>query len=701
MIVDITKRILIVGLGLLGGSYARGLKRFGFHISAITKEQSSIDFALKEGIIDEGSTEIDARMIGEADLVIFALYPHIFVEWIAENQGLLKSGALITDVTGVKRSIVYKIQDILRPDVEFVAAHPMAGREVSGVENSTDRMFFGANYIVTPTEKNTPEAVETIIELGRLLGFSNVTTLSPEEHDEMIGFLSQLTHCIAITLMTCNDKENMEKQFRSKSMSSFKIQNLRVRKPLVFRAFWGFSTFFFSFFEKCDLSSCLSPPPFLPLYTAVDQSSMKKCDSFVLLRNLFSIFSKTDCNHRHNMLKYKRQGGDQRRRKENMTSIEELQHLHLNEICGIATYEAIPTHYPIHNIGRRHSGLLYTVEGEEFYAFSDKIVHAIPDSVLYIPKGEQYTITLRGEKSTVIYFDFEADNADSIRPFLINVGSHSGLRSVFFDSEHEWRRRRAESFSSCLSNFYKIISMLIRHEERYSNTASYEKISDAVLYLHAHYTDADFKIKELAKMSGRGLGHTGGTVDKFESFAGFNTELPPDQFINQVNDIGICVVGQSGNLAPCDKKLYALRDVTATVNSVPLIASSIMSKKIAAGSSSIVLDVKTGSGAFMKTLEDSKLLAQKMVDIGYSVGSLCDLNDDKSIEVEQMVEKIHLNEYLKKGLQKLKIVLSTFFLSNLLCNLFAIKLTTLNAINNTIKPMINLIPFCINQPATV
>ena len=211
MIVDITKKILIVGLGLLGGSYARGIKRFGFHISAITKEQSSIDFALKEGIIDEGSTEIDARMIGEADLVIFALYPHVFVEWIEENQGLLKSGALITDVTGVKRSIVYKIQDILRPDVEFVAAHPMAGREVSGVENSTDRMFFGANYIVTPTEKNTPEAIETIIELGRLLGFSNVTTLSPEEHDEMIGFLSQLTHCIAITLMICNDKENMEK----------------------------------------------------------------------------------------------------------------------------------------------------------------------------------------------------------------------------------------------------------------------------------------------------------------------------------------------------------------------------------------------------------------------------------------------------------------------------------------------------------
>ena len=211
MIVDVSKKILIVGLGLLGGSYARALKRFGFRISAITLDQGSIDYALRENIIDEGSTELDERIIGEADLVIFALYPHVFVEWIEKNQTLLKSGALITDVTGVKRSIVYKIQNILRPDLEFVAAHPMAGREVSGVENSTDRMFVGANYIVTPTEKNTHEAIETVIELGRLLGFSNVTTLSPEEHDDMIGFLSQLTHCIAITLMTCNDKENMER----------------------------------------------------------------------------------------------------------------------------------------------------------------------------------------------------------------------------------------------------------------------------------------------------------------------------------------------------------------------------------------------------------------------------------------------------------------------------------------------------------
>lgn len=211
MMVDVSKKILIIGLGLLGGSYARVLKRFGFHISAITLEQSSIDYALNEGLIDEGSTELDENIIGEADLVIFALYPHVFVEWIELHQHLLKSGALITDVTGVKRSIVYRIQDMLRPDLEFVAAHPMAGREVSGVENSSDKLFWGANYIVTPTQRNTPDAIRTVIELGRLLGFSNVTTLSPEEHDEMIGFLSQLTHCIAVTLMTCNDKDNMEK----------------------------------------------------------------------------------------------------------------------------------------------------------------------------------------------------------------------------------------------------------------------------------------------------------------------------------------------------------------------------------------------------------------------------------------------------------------------------------------------------------
>lgn len=205
-----TMNILIVGLGLLGGSYAMALKKKGYKVSAITKEQSSVNFALENGLIDYGTTELEAELIYNSDLIIFALYPHVFIDWIKSNMQLLKKGTIITDVTGVKTGIVDKIQDMLGDNAEFIAAHPMAGREVSGVENANDEMFKQANYIVVPTERNTPEAIELCKDLGVKLGFNNIAELSVKEHDEMIAFLSQLTHCIAVSLMCCNNIPNLE-----------------------------------------------------------------------------------------------------------------------------------------------------------------------------------------------------------------------------------------------------------------------------------------------------------------------------------------------------------------------------------------------------------------------------------------------------------------------------------------------------------
>ncbi len=210
MILDKNKRILIVGLGLMGGSYAAALKRKGYHVDALTVDRTSIDFALENKMIDYGTTVVSDKVVGEADIVIFALYPHIFIDWIKNNQQYFKSGAIISDVTGVKCSIVYKIQSILRDDVEFISAHPMAGREVYGVQNSLGVNFSDANFIITPTDRNTENAIKLAQKLGEEIGFAKTSILTPEDHDEIIAFVSQLTHCIAISLMTCNNIENLE-----------------------------------------------------------------------------------------------------------------------------------------------------------------------------------------------------------------------------------------------------------------------------------------------------------------------------------------------------------------------------------------------------------------------------------------------------------------------------------------------------------
>ena len=209
MKLDKNMNILIVGLGLIGGSYAMGLKKRGYRVCAIDIDASAVRYALENGLIDDGADHADPKLIQSADLCVFALYPHIFIQWIKNNRQYFKPGAVLTDVTGVKSPVVYEIQSVLRQDVEFIAAHPMAGKEVYGVQNADDGIFRQANYIVVPTDANTFEAIELCKALGQTLGFARISSLPPRAHDEMIGFVSQLTHVIAMCLMTCSKSEHL------------------------------------------------------------------------------------------------------------------------------------------------------------------------------------------------------------------------------------------------------------------------------------------------------------------------------------------------------------------------------------------------------------------------------------------------------------------------------------------------------------
>lgn len=202
--------ILIVGLGVIGGGYARALTRQGYRVSCITREQKDIDYAVAHGIIHSGYTEPRPEILAAAELVVLALYPHTAVEWMRENQNFLSPGTLVTDVTGVKARFIREMQAFLRTDIEFISAHPMAGRESSGVEYSNDEVFRGANYIVVPTDRNTREGIAVCRRLGEILGFGRISELDAESHDRMIAFLSQLTHCIAVALMNCHQGAGLE-----------------------------------------------------------------------------------------------------------------------------------------------------------------------------------------------------------------------------------------------------------------------------------------------------------------------------------------------------------------------------------------------------------------------------------------------------------------------------------------------------------
>lgn len=211
MTINKNTRFLIVGLGLLGGSYARGLTGKGYYVEAITKDEEDAKYAVEHKMVQKATTEIDEEMIKSADVIVFTLYPGTFVQWIEDNGRLIKPGTVVTDVTGVKGCIVDKIQNMLPPMVEFISAHPMAGKETSGVTNSDERIFYGMNYLVVPTDRNTDEGIEACKRIGEILGFGRISEISPEMHDKMIGFVSQLTHCIAVALMNCYEHASLER----------------------------------------------------------------------------------------------------------------------------------------------------------------------------------------------------------------------------------------------------------------------------------------------------------------------------------------------------------------------------------------------------------------------------------------------------------------------------------------------------------
>ena len=208
---DKSKRYLIVGLGLLGGKYALELSRAGFHVDGINRSEGHLQYALDHGYIASGKTHDFEDLVRQADHIIFGLYPTALIEWFRTYGHLLKEGCIFTDVSGVKTGLVEPIQAMCRPGVEFIASHPMAGRETSGVAHSAEVNFAPANFIITPTEKNTPEAIEWCRTLARTLGFARISVLSPAEHDHMIGYVSQLCHAIAVSLMCASDNTELAK----------------------------------------------------------------------------------------------------------------------------------------------------------------------------------------------------------------------------------------------------------------------------------------------------------------------------------------------------------------------------------------------------------------------------------------------------------------------------------------------------------
>lgn len=199
-------KIVIVGLGVIGGSYAMALKKAGYRkVYGIDTDKNTLQKAEELGIIKAGYTE-GKEIIKEADLIILGIYPNLIKSFIEENRDNFKDGAIINDVTGIKELFIEDVLKILPNNIDFVFGHPMAGREKKGLEYASDKVFKGANYLITITEKNREESIEVIENLVYKLGFKHIKRITPKYHDEMIGFTSQLPHALAVALINSDEE---------------------------------------------------------------------------------------------------------------------------------------------------------------------------------------------------------------------------------------------------------------------------------------------------------------------------------------------------------------------------------------------------------------------------------------------------------------------------------------------------------------
>ena len=206
--VDGIKRITVVGLGVIGGSYAMALTKAGYEVYGVDKDEDTLSKALAKGVVVASS--VDCReFFAKSDLIVMALYPDMIADYLATNVKYIKEGTIITDVAGLKSHFIGAIESVLPKGVHFVFAHPMAGREKKGFDFADDKVFLGANFIVTPTENTDANAMEKVEQLAKEIGFGQIKRTSPKAHDDIIAYTSQLPHALAVALIN-SDSEDSE-----------------------------------------------------------------------------------------------------------------------------------------------------------------------------------------------------------------------------------------------------------------------------------------------------------------------------------------------------------------------------------------------------------------------------------------------------------------------------------------------------------